>query len=511
MPAWGFDRNANIPYDTGMNATPEEKNSQPRNHLGATIRVLGDLLGKTIIDQAGDRVFETEEEIRVLAKSARAGDAAAQAALMEKIAAVADDLPLAEANLKAFSTYFQLVNLAEEHERVRVLRERAQAAFLAGKSMDETIGEAIETLCREGVTAEQLQHTLYQMAVTPVFTAHPTESKRQTIRHILKRISDLLRESNSADLFEQERERVRQRLHDHIVLLWQSDETRDRRPTVMDEVRNTGLYFFENTLLDLVPRMYEELESALARAYPDYQFEIPSFLSYGSWIGGDRDGNPFVTIEVTQKALQAHQRTAIEYYGRELFKLYELLSPSRTRVGYSEEFLASIETDRILLSQEDAVLLERFHQEPYRQKLILIHRRLLATAAASDRLWESTSETPLAYQGVDELLADLYLIRDSLMANKGERLVRGQFQRLIRAVEVFGFHLATLDVRQHSRHHRSAVAEVFNRNQTTDRYESLPEEEKIRTLMAEIESPRPWTGGSEAMGALVSAKQPTTC
>lgn len=463
--------------------------------------MLGDLLGKTIIDQAGQEVFAIEEEIRGLAKAARAGSDDDQATLIKKIESVADNLPLADANLKAFSTYFQLVNLAEESERVRVLRERAQTAYLAGEPMDETIGQAIETLRREGMTAEQLQGVLHEMAVTPVFTAHPTESKRRTIRQILGHVSDLLDKSNSADLFQQERELVRQRLHDHIVLLWQSDEARDRRPTVMDEVRNTGLYFFENTLLDLVPRMYEEIESALERVYPDFDFEIPPLLRYGSWIGGDRDGNPFVTIDVTKQTLRAHQRTALSFYARQIFKMYELLSPSRTRVSYSDDLLASIEKDRELLKEEDDELLERFSQEPYRQKLIAIHRRLLATIQATNQMWHEQSANPLKYDNVDQLLADLYLIRKSLVQNKGQQLARGQFQRLIRAVEVFGFHLATLDFRQHARHHRSATAEIFNTNKTTTDYDSLSEAEKIETLVAEIESPRPWTGGRKRDGS----------
>lgn len=462
--------------------------------------MLGDLLGKTIVDQAGRAVFDSEEEIRALAKSARAGDADDQAKLVDKIATITDNLPLADANLKAFSTYFQLVNLAEENERVRVLRERAQAAYLAGEPMDETIGQALETLRREGTTAEQLQEILKEMAVTPVFTAHPTESKRRTIRQILGHVSNLLNQSNSSDLFQQERDQAQQELHDHIVLLWQSDETRDRRPTVMDEVRNTGLYFFENTLLDLVPRMYNEIELALEKVYPEFKFELPSLLRYGSWIGGDRDGNPFVTIDVTQQALRAHKRTALSFYARQVFTMYELLSPSRTRVGYSDAFLASVESDRELLKEEDAELLERFSQEPYRQKLIAIHRRLLATIAATNRMWQDRLAGPLVYQTAQQLLDDLNLIHDSLIENKGQQLARGQFRRLIRAVEVFGFHLATLDIRQHARHHRSAASEIFDTNQTTKDYESLSEAQKIETLVNEIQSPRPWTGGLKRDG-----------
>ena len=257
-----------------------------KNELGATIRLLGGLLGETIIAQEGEAVFEMEEEIRQLAKSWRGGDETAKQKLGEIIPKLVEDLPLTAANLKAFTTYFQLVNLAEERERVRVLRQRAEEAHESGVPMDETVGAALATLKREGVSAEQLQETFYRMAITPVFTAHPTESKRRTIRQILNKVSGLLQEVHSSELFEFERMEVEEKLHDHIVLMWQSDETRSRRPTVMDEVRNSGLYFFENTLFDLVPQIYEEIDKALEQVFPGFEFEVPTLLTYGSWIGG---------------------------------------------------------------------------------------------------------------------------------------------------------------------------------------------------------------------------------
>ncbi len=474
--------------------------STKQNSLSTSIHLLGGLLGQTIIDQEGEPVFQMEEEIRKLSIAWRGGDTEAKKKLDDIVEQLAGDLPLASANLKAFSTYFQLVNLAEEHERVRVLRERAQTAYQTNVPMDETIGEAIATLKREGVTAEELQKTLGSMAVTPVFTAHPTESKRRTIRQILSKMSGLLTEVGSKDLFEHEKQEVKELLHDHIVLLWQSDETRDRRPTVMDEVRNTGLYFFENTLFDLIPRIYEELESALAKEYPDFDFQIPSFLNYGSWIGGDRDGNPYVTIEVTQDTLRAHQDLVLEFYCNEIFSMYSLLTPSITRAKFSHWFLASIEKDKLLVPPEEFEVLDRFSQEPYRQKLIMMYRRLLVNRKQAEQPWGNRQPNPRAYPNVEEFVADLDLIRSSLIKNKGERLARGKFERLIRAVNTFGFHMATLDVRQHARHHRQATAEVFASNQTVEDYVSLTEAEMVDVLTKEIQSPRSWTGGIKSNG-----------
>jgi phosphoenolpyruvate carboxylase len=479
--------------------TPDERG---QNELGATIRLLGGLLGETIIAQEGESVFEMEEEIRKLAKAWRTGDESAKQRLDELIPSLAADLPLASANLKAFSTYFQLVNLAEERERVRVLRKRAQSAFDSGNPMDETIDEALATLKREGVSGEQLQDILKKMAITPVFTAHPTESKRRTIRQILNKVSSLLQKAHSADLFEFERKAVEEVLHDHIVLLWQCDETRDRRPTVMDEVRNSGLYFFENTLFDLIPKIYEELENALLTHYPETDFDIPSLLTYGSWIGGDRDGNPYVTTEVTRDTLSEHKTVVLDHYCKVVGSMYSLLSPSRTRAKFSQPFLESLEADKRLVPGDEFEVLERFDQEPYRQKLILMYRRLKATREQNLLAWDSSAEPDVrAYQDAAEFIQDLCLIRDSLLANKGERLFRGRFSRLIRSAEVFGFHLATLDIRQHARHHRQAASEVFARNKTVENYDELSELEKIDLLTQEIVNPRPWTGGVQSDGA----------
>lgn len=461
-----------------------QSSSTVTNELKSTIRTLGGLLGQTITHQESAAVLELEEKIRALAKTGRSGDQAALRELRQTIKDLIEDQDATDANLKAFSTYFQLVNLAEEHERVRVLNERSEVAYLSDKPMDETISQALHELKSEGFSADQVQAMLGRMLIMPVFTAHPTESRRRTTRQILKKVSELLAKLSSKDLYHRQQEEVKELLLDHVVLLWQSSEMRDRRPTVMDEVRNTGLYFFENTLFDLVPRIYEQLETDLADVFPGHAFDVPAILRYGSWIGGDRDGNPFVTNEVTVEALQAQKRLVMELYRKEVMTMYGLLSCSRDRVGFSEAFDASLVADRALVPEHEFEVIDRFQQEPYRGKLVMMHRRLLATTRLIDADEETASpvDKKRAYGSAEEFAADLKLIQESLQQNKGERLVRGRFRRLIRAVDVFGFHLASMDIRQHARHHRQAADELLTG------YAGVDDAKRVEMLTTQLQS-----------------------
>lgn len=475
-----------------LNSAKNNTVSTP-SELSTSIRLLGGLLGETIVEQAGDSVYQTEETIRCLAKAWRAGDDQAFEQLAESVSQLVEDLGMTDANLKAFATYFQLVNLAEEQQRVRVLQQRSDSAFESGQAMDETIAQAVETLAAEGYTAEQVQETLGQMLIMPVFTAHPTESKRLTIRRILQKVSSLLKEFNDPGTGAKRRSEIKGDIRSYIVLLWQSDETRDRKPTVMDEVRNSGIYFFENTLFDVVPKIYDELQTALRRTFPNHEFQIPSFLRYGSWIGGDRDGNPFVTNEVTEEALRTQCEAILKHYNVLVDALYHLLSPSVHRIDVSQELLDSLVEDRKLVAQKELDVLERFATEPYRQKLILMFRRLRATRKQNSHPWAEFEANDRAYQHSDQFLKDLLLIRDSLCANKGQRLAEGTLDSLIRSVQVFGFHLAALDIRQHARHHRRTVGNIFQRFGIAEDYLNLPEDDKIQLLAREIGNPRPLT------------------
>ena len=467
--------------------------------LSETIRLLGGLLGQTIVEQEGQALLDLEEEIRLLCKDRRAvgtSDKNRQKMSAQIEAMMPDilgDIDQAMAVLNAFTTYFQLVNLAEEQQRVKVLRQRTETAEYEEKPMRETIADAVSRLRAEGMSASDMQSVLDDLAITLVFTAHPTESKRRTILLILKAIGELLQKLDSRDLLNSERANIHEEIHGYIVLLWQSDETRDRRPTVLDEVRNNGIFFFENTLYNLVPKIYEDLIGALATYYPDTDFVIPPFLRYGSWIGGDRDGNPYVTLETTQLALREQKESILQRYNIEVDALYELLSPGRARVDFDDEFLDSLKADFALVPEEEHEVLERFAMQPYRQKLIMMFRRLRATRAVNQQSWRDHAVDPRAYATVDEFLHDLRLIERSLIANKGERLARGRLARLIRQTEVFGFHLATLDIRQHAERHRSAMAELMRSYDVVFDYDALSEHDKIKLLTTEISSLRPLT------------------
>ncbi|MCC6454595.1 MAG: phosphoenolpyruvate carboxylase [Caldilineaceae bacterium] len=463
-----------------------------QDRLRYWIRTLGNLLGETIIEQEGEEIFEQEEEIRNLAKSWRAGDQSAQHQITRLVSHLVEDPPRALAVLKAFSTYFQLVNLAEEDQRVHILRQRALAAHEQGAPMAETIANAVRRLQAEGVDADKVRELLRELLIMPVFTAHPTEAKRRTMLFKLKTIANILRELDRSDLLPSERAEKEDLLRENIVLLWQSDEMRDRPPTVMDEVRN-GLYFFETTLFRLLPQIYREMEKALADCYPSAEFEIPIFLRYGSWVGGDRDGNPFVNVAITEETLRAHKEVVLEEYKREVEALYNHLTSGQSRVDFSPEFIESLRRDLMLVPDSEREVLDRFEQEPYRQKLIMMFRRLEATRIENQQSWKERKLNPRAYRNAGELLADLHLIRESLMQNKGERMARGHVSTLIRQVEVFGFHLATLDVRQHSARHSTAMAEVLARYGIASDYEKMSEADRVALLSREIMNPRPLT------------------
>lgn len=478
----------------------------PQDRHRSTIRFLGNLLGETIIEQEGQAIFDLEEEIRNLAKKWRAqGDwQIFQDQIDNLLQELIAEPEKASAVLKAFTTYFQLINLAEEQQRVHILRDRAQRSYVHNVPMNETIAHAIQRLRTEGLNADEIRGLLQGLFIMPVFTAHPTESKRRTILLKLKQIAEALYALNYHSLLPSEEEEIVQRIRESIVLLWQSDESRDRRPTVMDEVRE-GLYYFEATLFYLVPQIYQELERALADAYPDERFSIPVFLRYGSWIGGDRDGNPYVTLDVTEEAIREQKETILQLYNIEVDILYNTLSPAQTQVEITEALRASIERDFQLVPAEEIQVLERFRFEPYRQKLIMMFRRLRATRADNREPWQNRASRssdaephqPRAYQEVQEFLDDLYLIRDSLNANKGERLAQGRLANLIRAVEVFGFHLATLDIRQHADRHRSAMAEIMERYGLAKNYTGMTEAERAALLSREILNERPLTARLE--------------
>jgi len=461
-----------------------------RDLLSEQIHLLGDLLGQTIVEQEGRGLFDLVEEVRGLAKAHRGGDAAAGTRLLERIEAL--PLPDARGVVKAFASYFQLVNLAEEQERIRVVRRRAAEARERGRPMDETIPAALLALREQGVTAEEVQALLDRLFVMPVFTAHPTEAKRRTVLTKLARIAETLDTLDFRALTPEEEEATLDGLREEVVSLWETHQTRAYRPAVIDEVRN-GLFYFESTLFDLAPVIERRLADALRAVFPEAAFRVPHFLRFGSWIGGDRDGNPFVTPEVTEQALREHQTTVLRLYQRALDRMRAHLSVSEDR-GVDEALRASLESDAALYPDEARRAAERYRRQPHRQKMAFVYRKLAATLEAAGRPWRADHRPrPGAYGDAEDFLADLRLVRDSLRAHAGPRLADGRLGTLVAQAEVFGFHLATLDLRQHADRHASALHEVFARYRIAEGYRDWPEERREELLTRELLSPRPLT------------------
>jgi phosphoenolpyruvate carboxylase len=331
--------------------------------------------------------------------------------------------------------------------------------------------------------------------VEPVFTAHPTEARRRTVLHKLHRlrlqVGALDRETSLG-----ERERALERLREEITALWHTSEVRRGRPTVLDEVRN-GLYYFEGSLWSAVPRLYRDLEEALRRAYPGQAFPQPSFLRCGSWIGGDRDGNPHVDARVTEQTLRLHRESALALYRRELLRLQRHLSLDQAEL--SAALRQSLARDEGDMPEQAAGLRRRFPAEPYRRKIGFMLERLraarrlnaarLAAAAGAARTAREEQE-PVAYARASQPLADVQVMRDALQARRAWRLAEGRLLDLQIRLRVFGFHLARLDIRQHSRVHTAAMTEVLRVAGVVDDYGSLSDARRASLLARELCDPR---------------------
>ncbi|HEU5368025.1 MAG TPA: phosphoenolpyruvate carboxylase, partial [Ktedonobacterales bacterium] len=372
--------------------------------------------------------------------------------------------------VRAFSVYFHLINLAEEHHRVRTLREREQAPApsAAGAPLSESIAAALSKLRSVGVPAETVQASLQQLEVHPVFTAHPSEARRRTLLRHLAQAADLLTQLNDPRATPRMRAATLERLRARITLIWQTAETRIERPTVLDEVQS-ALSVLSGTLYDLAPHIHRTLETTARAAYPGLPYTAASpFLRIGSWVGGDRDGNPAVTAEVTRAAARLARSAVLQRYREDAQALGRDLSISARLVGASPELMASLDRDRAELGTQRV---KRWADEPYRRKLGLI----------AERLRRAELDEPGGYMQAEDLLADLRLIQDSLLAHHGERIANGPVLDFYRRVAVFGFHLAELEIRQHAARHTAAIAELLQLSEGID-YAALDEAQQQALL-----------------------------
>lgn len=428
-----------------------------RDPLAREVRLLGALLGQVIIEQAGEETYQAVERIRRRAIALRRTDDPIE---RERQAADLDalDLDATEAVVAAFSIYFQLVNLAEARGRVRALRRRERVAPRG--LLDDSVAEAVDRLRRGGRDEAALDAVLERLRITLVLTAHPTEARRRTALIALRRCAVLLEHLDDPRLTPSEDREIRRRLREEITLLWRTSDLRSVAPEPLDEVR-TAMAVFDATLFTTVPRLYRATDAALdaprgrvvrTGARPP---RVPAFVRYGSWIGGDRDGNPFVTAEITERTMRIQADHVLHGYEAVALRLMQTVSATTSAAGVSRHLTTRLGRDAEELPETDRQLRRRFPSEPYRQRFGFIAERLRRTRVV---LTGDAGPRSGAYPDAAAFDEELAEITDSLVGEGLERVAYGEIAELRWQVATFGFHLASLEVRQHGDVHRRAVA-----------------------------------------------------
>ncbi len=453
--------------------------------LSRHVNLLGSLLGRAVRERYGDDTFHLVERLRKLCGD---GDRDAAARLIAE-----QPLDRLQALLRAFTTFFHLVNKSEQLEILRINRERARAAD-ADHPREESVADSVHRLHAEGRSLEEVLTLIGNLDIQPTLTAHPTEARRRTILFHQKHIAELLGDLGRAGTTPAEDDALVREIENSIRLLVTTDEVRSGEVTVQDEVRH-GLYFVATSIWDTVPRIHADLRRALRTYYGDALDggvpALPPFLRYRSWIGGDRDGNPRVTADVTAWTLRTHREDALRLFRRALDDLRLVLSVSDRQVQTTphafDALHASIERDREIVDLDERRWRQHAH-EPARLKLLLMRARLDRLIAGDPG---SSSGQAFDY-GTEDFRADLALVADGLRAaGLGSLADEGPLADLRVRAEAFGFNLAALDLRQHSRVHEAAVADLLRIAGVADDYASLGEDERLEVLAAELKNPRP--------------------
>ncbi|UEM24961.1 phosphoenolpyruvate carboxylase (plasmid) [Skermanella mucosa] len=465
-----------INHTTGQAEVPEKDFP-----LRDDIRLLGRILGDTIRSQEGDAVFDLVEGVRQTSiRFHRDQDQAARRELEDLLNGMT---PRQTTRIiRAFSYFSHLSNIAEDQHHIR----RTRAHDLAGSApRPGTIGHALARAEEAGIGSERLEAFFKEALVCPVLTAHPTEVRRKSSLNREMDLAQLLAERERGRMTPEETAVCDEAMRRAVLTLWQTSLLRWTKRTVIDEVQN-GVSFYDHTFLRELPRFYAQLEDRLRAPHPGRKpSEVPPFLRMGSWIGGDRDGNPFVTADVVARTMRLQSTRALAFYLDEIHALGGELSLNRRNVTFSDALrdLADRSPDRSPNRQD----------EPYRRALTGIYARLAATARAlgqAEVLRHAVGDAP-PYADASELKGELDVIHDSLMDNGSEVLARGRLRQLRYAVAVFGFHLASLDLRQNSDVHERTVAELLEAAAPGTGYAGLDEEARIALLLEELKTARP--------------------
>jgi phosphoenolpyruvate carboxylase len=440
--------------------TAQSDDSAKDHSLRRDVRSLGALLGRVLVEQCGQELFDTVEELRRLMirhreRVAHSAKAAAHGELMANAQAMISGMDVTRAYqvTKAFSIYFELTNLAETNHRKR--RRRARQL----QRQQPLPGSFRGTLLRmkvAGMTAEAALAALRQIIVTPVFTAHPTEVARQTVLLKRRRIAEQLERLDRLPLTMAEALRCEEIIHAEIAALWQTDEVRQTKPTVDDEIR-MGLRYFRLSLFETLPRIYSEVAESVREVYGAEidPADLSNLLSFGSWIGGDRDGNPLVKPECTADALELARHVVLAKYMQQVEFLSDCLSSSARQIKASAEIVARLaqyarSMPNIFMAWGPGNAVEHY-------------RRFLSYAFYRLQRSREGPGTQNAYASAKEFESDLIVLRESLMSNRGQRLAETYLDPLLREVRTFGFHLYVLDIRQHARVHSEVLKEITAR------------------------------------------------
>jgi phosphoenolpyruvate carboxylase len=462
--------------DAGRPSEEEDKDRPLRKD----VRLLGRLLGETIREQEGDALYAVVEGVRKTSvRFARHHDEVAGREMVR----VLDCLPPARTNsvVRAFSYFLHLANLAEDQHHTRRNRDHAIAGSLPREG---SLAHALDRLDEAGISPEKLQHWLDTALVSPVLTAHPTEVQRKSILSVQRSIAALLGETDRSRLTPEERSDAEAAMRAAILTLWRTRMLRPQRLAVIDEINN-GISYYQDTFFTELPNLHCRLEDLLTRRYPDRAWRVSAFLRIGSWIGGDRDGNPFVTAPILRETMRLQSAAVLNFYLDQVHTLGAELPLSLLLSGIAPELsaLADRSPDRSP-HRED---------EPYRRALTGIYARLAATGRQLDdyeALRHAVGQA-VPYASCAEFVADLQVLAQSLAEHGAGRLAKRRLRHLLVAARVFGFHLAPVDLRQNSEVHARTVGELLAVAGRCGDYASLDEDQRIALLADEIGSPRP--------------------
>jgi phosphoenolpyruvate carboxylase len=451
------------------------------NPLRRDVRSLGAILGQVLVEQSGQEVFESVEVLRKLLIEhretvRRSPEPSSSAELMLQAQEIVSrmDLPRAYQVTKAFATYFELTNLAETNHRRR--RRRAGKLDREHPPLPGSFRGTLLRMKDAGISADAAVAAFNRIAITPVFTAHPTEVARQTVLLKRRRIAKELERLDRLPLTAEDAEDCENNIRAEVTSLWQTDEVRMAKPTVDDEIR-IGLRYFRLSLFDALPKIYAEVVESFRDVYAVELDEaaLPSLIHFGSWIGGDRDGNPLVKPDCIRDALDMARSVILREYLRDVELLSDRLSSSRRQTGFSDELLARLKHYERTIPGVHLAWGTHNTTESYRRFLSYMFHKLQQSRDAVD--------APAAYRDAAEFMGDLLLVQNSLQSNRGERLARTYVGSLLRKVRTFGFHLHTLDIRQHAQVHKRGLEELGpHPERSTNSAESRELLETFRTI-----------------------------